>query len=199
MNTLLPGFLLLLNLLIGYTSDKTFIVHENLIAIKSALLNGTMPSSEMIKSLDPETGDENFSRMASSISSFSKMISEGAGKDTLLSVLNIYSDEFYRIYGREIFNQVIDKKETRIILFITTLSCECTIKMCRDYEAAVYKILPEKSGNLAIIDAYSDDTLTDLYKISFVPVLIILDPENKEIARFTMEENISEKLIQLNL
>lgn len=85
----------------------------------------------------------------------------------------------------------------KILLFITSMSCECTLKMCAEYEQALRELenLYEEEIDFEIIDSYLDEKQTGKYQVSFVPAIIFLDKENKELKRIIREEDIE---IQLN-
>jgi hypothetical protein len=165
--------------------------------IKLKLYNNELPSGELIislqkeiESIEPEAGI-----ISEKLDLYLRLAAEKIKPDILLSVVNEASDEFYKSYGEEIYNKIKAEEKTRFILFTTSISCECTILMCRDYEKALYRTL-ERTGDseFVIIDTYSNNSLTDKFNISFVPVLIILDKEGTETRRYIREENISEIL-----
>jgi hypothetical protein len=157
--------------------------------IKTTLYNNSIPSAELLEGIQSELED-------SLLKEKLKIMSDIAySRDTMLSLINTFSDEFYKLHGSEMYSRIQQSGKSRFVLFITTLSCECTINMCRDYEEAMYRILAKNNDyDFVIIDSFTDGAITDAFDISFVPVLIIQDESGKEVTRFTREENISEKL-----
>jgi hypothetical protein len=173
-------------------------IKEDIKAIKLLLLNDQNPSAELIDNIQKELINlpHGSKILIEKFDTLKDLLSDNAGTDTLINIINEASDEFYKIYGEDIYNKIIPANRKKFILFTTSVSCECTIQMCRDYENAIYKSLRNRDNGLefVFIDSFFNNSLTDKFNISFVPVLIILDESGTELTRFTREENILEIL-----
>lgn len=84
----------------------------------------------------------------------------------------------------------------KIILFTTSMSCECTLKMCGEYVKVLQKFrdLYREEIDFEVIDSYADEKSSNKYQISFVPTIIFLDKENKEVKRIVREEDVEKEL-----
>jgi hypothetical protein len=172
-------------------------IRNDIKEVKLKLYNKELPSVELITNIRKEldTADQKAGLILNKIDLYNRLAAENINMDILLQVMNELSDEFYKAYGEEIYIKITSSGSTQFILFTTTMSCECTIQMCRDYEKALYRILDQTDGSeFVLIDTYSNNSLTNKFNISFVPVLVILERTGIEQARYTREENISEIL-----
>jgi hypothetical protein len=193
MKQLLMIFILCFNYINAAETD-ILKARDDIKTIKLKLFSNEYPSLEVINELKSSL-DNSSSLLTEKLNLFHTLVSAGKNRETLLAVINDFSDEFYKEYGEEIFNLIKEIESTRFILFTTSMSCECTILMCREYEAALYKVIDKKPDcTFAVIDTYSNETITDRFNVSFVPVLLIIDENGTELDRFVRDENISESL-----
>jgi len=94
------------------------------------------------------------------------------------------------------YNADSSAAKVKIILFTASMSCECTLRMCAEYEQAIQKMIKhyEEEIDFEIIDSYADDNLSNKYNISFIPAIIFLDKDNNEFERIVREDDIETKL-----
>lgn len=114
--------------------------------------------------------------------------------DTLKKIFLAVNNKFNSLSYNYFYQKALKASKQKILVFSTSMSCECTLDMCYHQEAEIQKFCKENNFDYAIIDTWEDFEIQQKYKVDFVPTVIILDSENKEIHRFTREENIYSEL-----
>lgn len=68
--------------------------------------------------------------------------------------------------------------------------------MCAEYVKVLQKFrdLYREEIDFEVIDSYADEKSSNKYQISFVPTIIFLDKENKEVKRIVREEDVEKEL-----
>ncbi len=88
-----------------------------------------------------------------------------------------------------------NSSKTKILLFTTSISCHCTMEMCRKQ---LIEILSLKSENDAysflIVDSYWNNDLQIKYETYFAPSVLVFDSSNKLLSLIEYDEKMSEKL-----
>ena len=76
------------------------------------------------------------------------------------------------------------------------MSCECTLEMCYKQETEIQKLQKENPGlfDYAVVDSYSNYDLQNEYEVGFIPTIILLDSNNKELKRFVRSGNLYYRL-----
>lgn len=114
-----------------------------------------------------------------------------------------FSNTFYNYYKKKFFLL----PRTKIIFFSTSMSCHCTLEMCRNQLIDILKFLSQKrdcpcSGkrinmeeyNLFVVDAYENNELQIKYQTFFSPSVVVLDGNNKVLIKIEYEENMIDQL-----
>jgi hypothetical protein len=159
---------------------------SEIVKAKLELFDSAFPSEESILYIKNEVekyGDEELNIL---FSGFHSLYSNKENSiDTLLKTMILFSNKFYSDFSQIIFDDLNAQQQKKIILFTTSMSCDCTLKMCSDYEKALHQL---KDFDFIIVDTFYDEVLWEKFNISFVPVIIILDEENNELTRFVRDE-----------
>jgi hypothetical protein len=100
------------------------------------------------------------------------------------------SNAFYD-YNKEKFFTSGTKK---VILFSASMSCYCTLEMCRKQTIEIMKFAGEKKMDYWIIDSYEHNDLQLKYETLFAPSVLLLDGSNNMLAKIEYEEEMISKL-----
>jgi hypothetical protein len=104
--------------------------------------------------------------------------------DWYLHFQNIFYD-----YNKEKF---FSSPKTKIIFFSTSMSCYCTLKMCREQTVELLKFIRYNNEDYKywIIDSYWYNELQIEYETLFSPSFIVFDENNKVIYNIEFEEKM---------
>jgi hypothetical protein len=114
--------------------------------------------------------------------------------DTLKKIFRVVNNEFNSLFGNYFLDDLKRSSKKRIILFSTSVSCECTLEMCYKQEAEIQKLQKENPDlfDYAVVDTWVNSELQQKHDVGFIPTILILDSKNKEVKRFEREENVNE-------
>jgi len=134
----------------------------------------------------------------SDLMDFGKLLRSDLTTDSLRSIFREVATGFECAFFNYFYRLAITPSlaKRKALLFSTSMSCECTLRMCGEYTEALYA-LKRKMGDdvrILIVDTFRNPKLNSQYKVDFVPVIVVLDETNTELARFVREEQISIKL-----
>ena len=131
-----------------------------------------------------------------SFKTFEKLFRSKPEVDTLKKVFRVVNNEFNSLLGNYLLDELNNSSKKKIIIFSTSMSCECTLELCYKNEAEVQKLGKENPGlfDYAVVDCLTNFDLQSKYEVGFIPVVLVLDEKNKEIKRFVREENLYSKL-----
>jgi hypothetical protein len=117
--------------------------------------------------------------------------------DTLKKVFRNVNNGFNSLFGDYFIDELQKSPKKKIILFSTSMSCECTLEMCYKQEAEIQKLLKENPDmfDYAVVDCFTNYDLQSKYEIGFIPTVIVLNSKNKEVKRILREELEIEKII----
>jgi|GEM_PF-3105105 hypothetical protein len=112
--------------------------------------------------------------------------------DSLKKVFRNINNEFNSLFGNHFLEELKKSSKKKIIVFSTSMSCECTLEMCYKQEAEIQKLLKENPVmfDYAVVDCFTNFDLQSKYDVGFIPVVLVLDKSGKEVKRFVREENL---------
>ena len=116
--------------------------------------------------------------------------------DTLKKVFRVVNNEFNSLFGNYLLDELKNSSKKKVILFSTSMSCECTLEMCYKQETEIQKLQKENPGlfDYAVVDCFTNFDLKSKYEVGFIPVVLVLDEKGKEVKRFAREENLYSEL-----
>ncbi len=135
-------------------------------------------------------------RLINSYKTFEKFFNDKPGMDTLKKAFRVVNNEFNTLFGKYFLDELKNSSKKKIIIFSTSMSCECTFEMCYKQETEIQKLQKENPDlfDYAVVDSYSNYDLQNEYEVGFVPVVILFDSKDKEIKRFVRSENLYSEL-----
>ena len=104
-----------------------------------------------------------------------------------------YSTTFYEYNQKKFFST----NSPKIILFSTSMSCHCTLEMCKNQTIELLDFIRtnNEAYHLWVIDSYEHNELQIEYETLFAPSVVIFDSENNVKTIIEYEEDM---IIQLN-
>ena len=86
--------------------------------------------------------------------------------------------------------------KTKILFFSTSMSCHCTLEMCKNQTVELLKLIHDNNNEYDywIIDSYWHNELQIEYETLFAPSVIIFDSNNKVIYKIEYEEKMLTQL-----
>ena len=131
-----------------------------------------------------------------SFKAFEKFYLSKPEVDTLKKVFRVVNNEFNSLFGNYFLGELKNSSKKKVILFSTSMSCECTLEMCYKQEAEIQKLQKENPGlfDYAVVDCFTNFDLQSKYEVGFIPVVLVLDEKGKEVKRFVREENLTNEL-----
>ncbi|HSL90162.1 MAG TPA: hypothetical protein VK870_12730 [Ignavibacteriaceae bacterium] len=102
------------------------------------------------------------------------------------------SNTFYE-YNKEKFFSSTNKK---IILFSTSMSCYCTLEMCKEQTIQILKFIRSNNNSYDywIIDSFEHNELQIEYFTLFAPSVIVFDENNEVLYKIEYEEKMLAQL-----
>lgn len=102
------------------------------------------------------------------------------------------SNTFYD-YSKEKF---FSSQKTKIILFSTSMSCYCTLEMCKEQTIQILKFIRSNNNRFDywIIDSFEHNELQIEYLTLFAPSVIVFNENNKVLYKIEYEEKMIAQL-----
>ena len=97
-----------------------------------------------------------------------------------------FSNTFYNYADEKFFAS----NETKILFFSASVSCACTLEMCRKQTIEILNLAKEKNLDYWIVDSYENNQLQIKYETFFAPSLIVFDSDNVVLYKIEYDENM---------
>ena len=135
-------------------------------------------------------------RLTDSYKAFENSFERKLKVDSLKNVFRNINNEFNSLFGNYFLDELRNSPKHKVIIFSTSMSCECTLEMCYRQECEIQKLHEENPGSFdyAVVDSYSNYDLQNEYEVGFIPAVILFDSNNKEIKRFLRSEYLYNEL-----
>lgn len=120
-------------------------------------------------------------------------------KITIDSALVLFN-QWYLHFSSTFYNYADEKffasNRTKIILFSTSMSCLCTLEMCRKQTIDILNFVKENNYKYDywVVDSYENNQLQIDYEVLFAPSILVLDENNKALLKIQYDEEMITKL-----
>lgn len=101
-----------------------------------------------------------------------------------------FSNTFYN-YAEEKF---FSSGKVKLLLFSASVSCACTLEMCRKQAADLINFAKQNGYEFWIVDSYENNQLQIEYETLFAPSVIVFDGNNKVLHKIEYDENMISQL-----
>jgi hypothetical protein len=178
--------------------DKNYPNSQQLSELKSSIeklaKNGFKQLPKSIQSKKNLQAD--LDGLYSTLEVFKLLVESKPEIDSLKKVFRVVNINFNSIFGNYLYEELLKSKKIEILIFSTSISCECTLEMCYKQETEIQLLQKEYPNKFdyAVVDSFSNFELQSKYNIGFIPTVLIINEKNKEVKRFVREENLYKKL-----
>lgn len=185
-----------------FAQNKIEEVRERVTEINIGFLNSLQHSVNQIAELknllnSVDNKDFNFRHTIEVLNDYKTLLNNENNVDSLKKAFRSVNNKFNSAAYNYFYDKLIKSSKQKILIFSTSMSCECTLEMCYQQEAEVQKFCKENYYDYAVIDTWEDFEIQQKYKVGFVPTVILLNPDNNELKRFTRMENLYPQLSSL--
>lgn len=173
-------------------SKKDSIKEEKFIKLKSLLF--TKAEEEKITNLYNLSSNQ-LDSLKNEFTEYEKAKNE-ISDDSAFVLFNYWylqmSNTFYN-YAEEKF---FSSEKVKILLFSASVSCACTLEMCRKQTSDIINFAKENGYDYWIVDSYENNQLQIEYETLFAPSVIVLNESNKLLIKIQYDENMIDQLSQ---
>jgi hypothetical protein len=116
-------------------------------------------------------------------------------KDSALVLFNQLYLQFSNLFYNYADEKFFSSNKTKILFFSASMSCQCTLEMCKKQTIEILNLARERNLDYWIVDSYEHNDLQIKYETFFAPSLIVFDSNNNVIYKIEYDE---EMIIKLN-
>ncbi len=116
--------------------------------------------------------------------------------DSAFVLFNEWYLHFQNVFYEYEKNKCFSSDKPKIILFSTSMSCACTLKMSRDQTVDLIKFMSDKQDDYDywVIDSYWNNELQIKYEEFFSPSVLILNNKNILLNKIEYDEKMIDNL-----
>jgi len=173
------------NLLLDLSSHK-FLSSKDFeglkVILKDAVSSNDLETKYQVSLQDVDSLREHFQLFLSELDKIST--------DSALVLFNQwylhFSSTFYNYADEKFFSS----NKTKILFFSASMSCRCTLEMCKKQTIEILNLAREKKLDYWIVDSYEHNDLQIKYETFFAPSLIVFDSNNKVLHKIEYDEKM---------
>lgn len=116
--------------------------------------------------------------------------------DSALVLFNQWYLHFSNIFYNYADEKFFSSERTKLLFFSTSMSCHCTLEMCKKQTIEIIEYAKSKNLEYWIVDSYEHNELQIKYETLFAPSVIIFDLSNNVLIKIEYDENMISKVNQ---
>jgi len=116
--------------------------------------------------------------------------------DSALVLFNQWYLHFSNIFYNYADEKFFSSERTKLLFFSTSMSCHCTLEMCKQQTIEIIEYAKSKNLEYWIVDSYEHNELQIKYETLFAPSVIIFDLSNNVLIKIEYDENMISKVNQ---
>ena len=177
-------------------AERILILLSDSISINSTELNDlkNLLSSDIDKDFSDLTSVSSQQSIDSLVIHLSEFESElkNISTDSAFVLFNDWFLHFQNIFYEYSNKKFFSSPKTKILLFSTSMSCYCTLKMSRNQTVELLKFIAENGNNYDywIIDSYWHNELQIDYETLFAPSVLVFDGNNQVMHKIEYDEKM---------
>ena len=177
-------------------AERILILLSDSISINSTELNDlkNLLYSDMDKDFSDLTSVSSQQSIDSLVNHLSEFESElkNISTDSAFVLFNDWFLHFQNIFYEYSNKKFFSSPKTKILLFSTSMSCYCTLKMSRNQTVELLKFIAENGNNYDywIIDSYWHNELQIDYETLFAPSVLVFDGNNQVMHKIEYDEKM---------
>ena len=177
-------------------AERILILLSDSISINSTELNDL--KNLLFSDIDKDFSDLTSVSSQQSIDSLVNHLSEfeselkNISTDSAFVLFNDWFLHFQNIFYEYSNKKFFSSPKTKILLFSTSMSCYCTLKMSRNQTVELLKFIAENGNNYDywIIDSYWHNELQIDYETLFAPSVLVFDGNNQVMHKIEYDEKM---------
>jgi hypothetical protein len=116
--------------------------------------------------------------------------------DSAFVLFNEWYLHFQNIFYEYLKEKFFSSDKTKILFFSTSMSCHCTLEMCKKQLVEILKLKRETGGSYSflVVDSYWNNDLQLKYETYFAPSVLVFNQSNELILKIEYEEEMIEQL-----
>ena len=117
-------------------------------------------------------------------------------KDSALVLFNKWYLHFSNVFYNYADEKFFSSNKTKLLFFSASVSCQCTLEMCKKQTIEILNLAKEKNLDYWIVDSFEHNELQIKYETYFAPSLVLLDENNNLLHKTEFDEEMLIKLSQ---
>jgi hypothetical protein len=122
--------------------------------------------------------------------------SKNISTDSAFVLFNYWYLHLQNIFYEYSIEKFFSSSKTKILLFSTSMSCYCTLEMCKKQLVEILKMKRDTGDTYSFlaVDSYWNNDLQLKYETYFAPSVLVFNQSNEIILRVEYDEEMIEKL-----
>lgn len=121
-------------------------------------------------------------------------IVENINSDSALVLFNQWYLQFCNTFYNYAEEKFFSSNKVKLLLFSASVSCACTLEMCRNQTVDIINFAKENGYDYWIVDSYENNQLQIEYETLFAPSVIVFDENNNVLSKIEYDEKMITKL-----
>jgi len=167
-------------------SNKDSDAENNLLKLKEMLFKNydkaELESKYEVSINDFDSLKNHFNEYESTIKNISK--------DSALVLFNQWYLHFSNTFYNYADEKFLSSNKVRILFFSASMSCQCTLEMCKKQTIEILNLANEKNLDYWIVDSFEHNELQIKYETLFAPSLVLFDVNNNVLHKIEYEEEM---------
>ena len=97
-----------------------------------------------------------------------------------------FSNTFYNYADEKFFSS----NKNKILFFSASMSCQCTLEMCRKQTVEILNLAKEQDLDYWIVDSYEHNELQIKYETLFAPAVVVFDKSGNVLSKIEYDEKM---------
>jgi len=121
-------------------------------------------------------------------------IIKNISKDSSLVLFNEWYLHFSNLFYNYADEKFFTSNKTKLLFFTTSMSCHCTLEMCKKQTIEILNLAKEMNLDYWIVDSYEHSEIQIKYETLFAPAVVVFDERNEVLLKIEFDENLLPKL-----
>lgn len=143
-----------------------------------------------------QTTLEDFDSLINHLNEYESTI-KNISNDSALVLFNQWYLHFLNTFYNYADEKFFSSNKTKILFFSVSMSCHCTLEMCKNQTIEILILAREKKLDYWIVDSYEHNELQLKYETLFAPAVIVFDGSNNAQIKIEYDEDMISKVNQI--
>lgn len=183
-----------------FAQSKIEMLRDHISDVNIGFLESKLPDEKKLQSIESslaaieKTDSYNVVEVLNELNNYNSILNSENNVDSLKKAFRTVNNKFNASTYKYFYDKIIKSRGKKIIIFSTSMSCECTLEQCYKQESEVQEFCRDNNYEYVVIDTWEDSELQKKHNVGFIPTVILLNSTNNEQKRFVREEKLSNKL-----